>query len=199
MLFRSALVVSSGDRLVDLVREGVDCVIRAGMPRDSSLVARPLARMQQILCASPDYLVRFGTPRQPSDLADHQMVKFFSSTGGANYPLTLRVDGEWRDFMLPGWVSVNDAENNVVCALQGCGIVQLPRFHVEADLHAGRLVELLPEFDSPALPLWAMYPYRTHLSPRVRVFVEWVRQLYEQRFGPMEALAPELAGSRATT
>ena len=191
-----ALVVSSGDRLVDLVREGVDCVIRAGTPRDSSLVARPLARMQQILCASPDYLARAGTPRHPSDLAEHQMVKFFSSAGAAtSYPLTLRVDGEWRDFLLAGWVSVSDAENNVVCALQGCGIVQLPRFHVEAELRAGRLVEVLGEFASPALPLWAMYPYRTHLSPRVRVFVDWVRQLYEEKFGPLEPAAPELPSS----
>ena len=191
-----ALVVSSGDRLVDLVREGVDCVIRAGTPRDSSLVARPLARMPQILCASPGYLARAGTPRHPSDLAEHQMVKFFSSAGAAtSYPLTLRVDGEWRDFLLPGWVSVNDAENNVVCALQGCGIVQLPRFHVEAELRAGRLVEVLGEFASPALPLWAMYPYRTHLSPRVRVFVDWVRQLYEKKFGPLEPAAPELPSS----
>ena len=191
-----ALVVSSGDRLVDLVREGVDCVIRAGTPRDSSLVARPLARMPQILCASPDYLARAGTPRHPSDLAEHRMVKFFSSTGAAtSYPLTLRVDGEWRDFLLPGWVSVNDAENNVVCALQGCGVVQLPRFHVEAELRAGRLVEVLGEFASPALPLWAMYPYRTHLSPRVRVFVDWVRQLYEEKFGPLEPAAPELPSS----
>ena len=190
------LVVSSGDRLVDLVREGVDCVIRAGTPRDSSLVARPLARMQQILCASPDYLARAGTPRHPSDLAEHQMVKFFSSAGAAtSYPLTLRVDGEWRDFLLAGWVSVSDAENNVVCALQGCGIVQLPRFHVEAELRAGRLVEVLGEFASPALPLWAMYPYRTHLSPRVRVFVDWVRQLYEEKFGPLEPAAPELPSS----
>ena len=191
-----ALVVSSGDRLVDLVREGVDCVVRAGTPRDSSLVARPLARMQQILCASPDYLARAGTPRHPSDLAEHQMVKFFSSAGAAtSYPLTLRVDGEWRDFLLAGWVSVSDAENNVVCALQGCGIVQLPRFHVEAELRAGRLVEVLGEFASPALPLWAMYPYRTHLSPRVRVFVDWVRQLYEEKFGPLEPAAPELPSS----
>ena len=186
-----SLVVSSGDRLVDLVREGVDCVIRAGTPRDSSLVARPLARMRQILCASPDYLVRFGTPRDPADLADHQMVKFFSSAGApGSFPLTLKVDGQWRDFQLPGWVSVNDAENNVVCALQGCGIVQLPRFHVEEHLHAGRLVEVLPDVASPDLPLWAMYPYRTHLSPRVRVFVDWVRQLYEAKFGPVEAEAP---------
>jgi DNA-binding transcriptional LysR family regulator len=190
------LVVSSGDRLVDLVREGVDCVVRAGTPRDSSLVARPLARMPQILCASPGYLARAGTPRHPSDLADHRMVKFFSSAGAAtNYPLTLRVDGEWRDFPLPGWVSVNDAENNVVCALQGCGIVQLPRFHVEAALRAGRLVEVLGEFASPALPLWAMYPYRTHLSPRVRAFVDWVRQLYAEKFGPLEDAAPERPAS----
>jgi DNA-binding transcriptional LysR family regulator len=191
-----ALVVSSGDRLVDLVREGVHCVIRAGSPRDANLVARPLARLPQVLCASPGYLARFGTPRHPSDLAEHQMVRFFSSTGASSYPLELRVDGEWREFALPGWISVDDAENNVVCALQGCGIVQLPRFHVEADLRAGRLVELLPEFPSPALPLWAMYPYRTHLSPRVRVFVEWVRVLYEAKFGPLDATAAEFAPSR---
>ena len=185
-----ALVVSSGDRLVDLVREGVDCVVRAGTPRDSSLVARPLAHLAQVLCASPDYLVRFGTPRRPDDLADHQAVKFFSSGGGApNYPLTLRVGEDWRDFSLPGWVSVNDAENYVVCALQGCGLVQMPRFHVDEHLRAGRLVEVLPDFASPSLPLWAMYPYRTHLSPRVRVFVEWVRQLYEDQFGPLDAAA----------
>lgn len=183
------MVVSSGDRLVDLVREGVDCVIRAGTPRESSLVARPLARMPQILCASPDYLVRFGTPRHPSDLADHQTVKFFSTSGAASYPMELLVDGEWRHFLLPGWISVNDAENNVVCALEGCGIVQLPRFHVEAELRGGRLVEVLSAFASPSLPLWAMYPYRTHLSPRVRVFVDWVSHLYEEKFGPLEGPA----------
>ncbi len=187
-----ALVVSSGDRLVDLVREGVDCVIRAGTPRDSNLIARPLAQLPQVLCASPDYLVRFGTPRDPDDLAGHQMVKFFSSTGTAgSYPLTLRVADEWRDFALPGWISVNDAENNVVCALQGCGLIQLPRFHVEQELRDGRLVEVLADVESPRLPLWAMYPYRTHLSPRVRVFVEWVRQLYADKFGPLQETANE--------
>ncbi len=98
----------------------------------------------------------------------------------------------WRDFALPGWMSVNDAENYVVCALQGCGLIQLPRFHVEQELRTGRLVEVLEAFASPRLPLWAMYPYRTHLSPRVRVFVEWVRQLYEEKFGPLQATAPGL-------
>lgn len=177
------LVVSSGDRLVDLVREGVDCVIRAGTLRDSNLIARPLAVMPQVLCAGPQYLARFGTPRHPDELADHQMVKFFASSGGIDYPLTLIVDGVAKDFSLAGWISVNDAENYVLCALRGCGIVQLPRYHVEDDLQAGRLVELLPQWQSPAMPLSALYPYRRQLSPRVRVFVDWLVQLYAQRLG----------------
>jgi DNA-binding transcriptional LysR family regulator len=181
-----ALDVSSGDRLVDLVREGVDCVVRAGNPRDSNLVARPLARMPQVLCASPDYLARAGTPAHPDELAQHSAVRFFASSGGGDYPITLRVDDAWRDFTLPGWMAVNDAENYVVCAVQGCGLVQVPRFHVEDELRDGRLVQVLPAFASPELSLWAMYPYRRHLSPRVRVFVEWVGGLYAEKFGPME-------------
>jgi len=176
------LVVSSGDRLVDLVREGVDCVIRAGSLRDSNLIARRLAMMPQVLCASPEYLARCGTPQHSDDLASHQMVRFFASSGGIDYPLTLIVDGVPKDFSLGGWISVNDAENYAHCAVQGCGIVQLPRFHVEDDLKAGRLVELLPEWQSPSMPLSALYPYRRQLSPRVRVFVDWLSRLYAQRF-----------------
>jgi DNA-binding transcriptional LysR family regulator len=176
------LVVSSGDRLVDLIREGVDCVIRAGNLRDSNLIARKLAVMPQVLCASPEYLDQFGTPQHPDDLVRHQMVKFFASSGGIDYPLTLIVDGIPRDFSLEGWISVNDAENYVLCALRGCGIVQLPRFHVEEDLKAGRLVELLPEWQSPDMQLSALYPYRRQLSPRVRVFVDWLSKLYANRF-----------------
>jgi len=177
------LVVSSGDRLVDLVREGVDCVIRAGKLRDSNLIARQLVAMPQVLCASPEYLAHFGTPQHPDDLVGHQVVKFFASSGGIDYPLTLIVDGVPKDFSLAGWISVNDAENYALCALRGCGIVQLPRFHVGDDLKAGRLVELLPEWQSPRMPLSALYPYRRQLSPRVRVFVDWLGQLYTQRFG----------------
>ena len=186
-----ALVVSSGDRLVDLVREGVDCVVRAGTPRDSSLVARPLARMPQVLCASPAYLSRAGMPAHPDELADHQVVRFVAGSGAIDYPLTLKVGDAWRDYRPPGWISVSDAENYVACALQGCGLVQMPRFHVEEALHDGRLVEVLAGFASPALLLSAMYPYRTHLSPRVRVFVEWVAGLYREKFGKLDAAIDE--------
>ncbi len=185
------LVMSSGDRLVDLVREGVDCVIRAGDPRDSSLVARRLALLPQVICASPDYLARHGTPRRPEELLAHQAVKFFASSGNVDYPFELRIDGRLREFALGGWLAVNDAENYVIGALQGCGLVQLPRFHIEAALREGRLVEVLGEWESPALPLSAMYPYRRQLSPRVRVFVDWLVQVYEERFGVLPAARAE--------
>lgn len=179
---RIELVVSSGDRLVDLVREGVDCVIRAGEPRDSSLVARRLANMPQVVCASPDYLARFGTPRHPDELAAHQVVKFFSSTGAIDDTLDLRIGGQVRAIALGGWMSVNDAENYVICALRGCGLIQLPRFHVEAELREGRLVEVLGDWPSPDYPLSAMYPQHRQLSPRVRVFIDWVSTLYDEAF-----------------
>ncbi|GAB7521419.1 LysR family transcriptional regulator [Paraburkholderia sp. 2C] len=177
------LVVSSGDRLVDLVREGVDCVIRAGNPRDSSLVARRLASMPQVICASPDYLARHGTPHHPEELAAHQAVRFFASGGGSDYPFELTVDGAIREYAIGGWMSVNDAENNVVCALRGCGLIQVPRFHVEDELRDGRLVEVLARWTSRELVVSALYPYRRQLSPRVRVFVDWLGELYAQKFG----------------
>jgi len=179
------LTVSGGDRLVDLVREGVDCVIRAGAPKDSALVARPLAVMPQVICASPEYLSRAGTPRTPEDLAGHQAVRFFASNGAVDYPLELLIDGQIREFHLDGWMAVNDAESYVVCALQGCGLIQVPRFHLEADLQAGRLVEVLSDWQSPGLTLSAMYPHHRHLSPRVRVFIDWLCEVYTDAFGAL--------------
>lgn len=181
------LVVSSGDRLVDLVREGVDCVIRAGTPRDSSLVARHLADMPQVICASPDYLSRFGVPQHPDELSSHEAVNFFASSGAIDYPIQVIMDNRTKDFPTRGWISVNDAENYVQCALRGCGLIQLPRFHVEEELKAGRLVEVLERWPSPTMRLSALYPYRRQLSQRVRVFVDWLCEIYELRFGSLAA------------
>lgn len=176
------LVVSSGDRLVDLVREGVDCVIRAGELRDSTLVARRLASMPQVICASPDYLASFGMPQHPEELADHQAVGFFSGGSTTNYDLVLIVDGERRTFTLRGWMATNDAESYRVCALRGCGLVQLPRHRVADELRDGRLIEVLAEWASPDMNLSALYPFHRQLSPRVRVFIKWLGELYEGRF-----------------
>ncbi|WP_339531528.1 LysR family transcriptional regulator [Pseudomonas mucidolens] len=183
------LVVSSGDRLIDLVREGVDCVIRAGVPRDSTLVARRLALMPQVICASPEYLACFGTPRHPDELQAHQAVGFFSSGNTVDHGLDLVVEGELRLFTLGGWMATNDAESYRVCALRGCGLVQLPRYHVEEELRDGSLVEVLGEWASPEMPLSALYPYHRQLSPRVRVFIDWLGSVYEERFSSLPATA----------
>ncbi|TLX57915.1 LysR family transcriptional regulator [Stutzerimonas nosocomialis] len=176
------LAISSGDRLVDLVGEGIDCVVRAGNPRDSSLVARRLAVMPEVICASPAYLARFGTPRHPDELSEHQVVGFFSSNHDIRYPLTLLVDDEPTDFEPQSWISVNDAECYTTCALNGCGLIQVPRFRVAPHLQAGELVEVLADWPSPGLPVSVLYPYHRERSHRVKVFVDWVVDLYAERF-----------------
>ncbi len=148
-------------------RASTACCAR-GTPRDSTLIARKLASMPQVVCASPDYLARVGTPRHPDDLPWHQTVRFFASGGGADYPLELTVDGQLRRYPLPGWISVNDAQNYVASALRGCGLIQVPRFHIEQELADGRLVEVLSDWESPAMTLSALYPQHRQLRPRVR-------------------------------
>ena len=177
------VILSSGDRLVDLVTEGIDCVVRAGQPRDSSLVARKLADLPEIICASPEYLKRHGTPQHPRDLEQHQAVGFFSRGSSHRYPFSVIVDGTVQQFKASGWISVSDAECYTSAALAGCGLIQVPRFRLEPALQAGRLVQVLPEWQCPTLPISALYPFHRQLSPRVRVFVDWVRALYAQEFG----------------
>lgn len=180
------IVISSEDRLVDLVREGIDCAIRGGAVRDSSLVARRLAVIPEVTCASPDYLARFGTPQHPSELAAHQAVQFFNSSGGRAYPFEFTIDGKIREVELKGWLTVNYAESYVVAARNGCGLIQLPRYHIEDDLRSGHLIEVLADFSGPGFPITALYPHRRQLSPRVRIFLDWVGQLYEEAFGPTQ-------------
>lgn len=181
------LIVNSGDRLVDLVREGVDCVIRGGRPRDSSLIARPLAIMPQVICASPAYLAKAGIPATPEALGTHEVVGFFSPTSEASYPLELRIDGKIVEYKLPNWISVSDAENYVVCGLRGAGLIQVPRYHIEADLAAGRLVAVLEAWESPGMPINILYPQHRQLAPRVRAFVDWATELYAATFGTLTA------------
>ncbi len=180
------VVIGSGDRLVDLVKEGIDCVVRAGQPRDSSLIARKLADMPEIICASPEYLSRHGTPKHPRELVEHQGIGFFSRGNDSRYPFTVIVDGKVTEFEASGWISVSDAECYTSGALAGCGLIQVPRFRLEEHLQAGRLVQVLPEWTCPELPVCALYPFHRQLSPRVRVFIDWAHDLYGEKFGALK-------------
>ncbi|SDN37143.1 DNA-binding transcriptional regulator, LysR family [Pseudomonas antarctica] len=171
------LEIGLNDRPVDLIREGVDCVLRGGLALDDSLVARPLAMMDQVTCASPQYLQRFGLPHTVEDLAGHQVVEYFSSSSGKRYGLEFQVGEGIRLVDLPKQVAVNSADGYLAACEAGYGLVQTPYYHAMRQLQAGSLVEVLSAIKPPRLPLTALYPPHRQLSPRVRVFVDWLVQL----------------------
>jgi DNA-binding transcriptional LysR family regulator len=118
------LRLSEGDRMVDLIREGVDCVLRAGELTDSSLIGRRVASFEQVTCASPAYLDAFGVPRTLDDLASHRMIGYLSSASGRPYPLEFRDGGETRLVAPETSITVTGAEIYTACTLAGLGLVQ---------------------------------------------------------------------------
>ncbi len=179
---RLDIAISSGDRLVDLVGEGIDCVVRVGVPKDSSLVAKRLASLPEVICASPEYLARCGTPLVPADLGAHQAVGFFTRNHNIQYPFTLLQDGQVTEYKTGSWIAVDSADSYTQCALLGFGLIQVPRFRVEKYLQTGQLVAVLSDQTCPELPVMALYPSHHQLSPRVKVFVEWVSKVYADYF-----------------
>lgn len=172
------LELGMGDRLVDLVREGVDCAIRSGNLQDSSLYVRRLASLTQITCASPAYLAQYGTPLHPNDLAGHVAVNFFSSRTGRAMPFEFTMDGMVKNQMLPGKIAVNSADAYHACCESGFGLIQMPLYGATASLARGTLIEVLPDFRPPSMLVSVLYPHQLQLTPRVRVFVEWVSEKY---------------------
>ena len=171
------LEVGLNDRPVDLIREGVDCVIRGGLTMDDSLVARPLVQMDQVTCASPAYLLAHGVPQSLDDLGGHQVVEYFSSVSGKRYGLEFQVGDQVRLPYLPKRLAVNSAEGYLAACVAGYGLVQTPHYHVAQLLREGRLQEVLSDCLPPRLALTALYPQHRQLSPRVRVFVDWLVDL----------------------
>ncbi|NDY90384.1 LysR family transcriptional regulator [Ideonella livida] len=172
------LQLDSTDRRVDLVREGYDCVLRIGALGDSSLVARPLGLYPVATVASPAYLARHGTPTHPGELADHRLVHYATVPG---MPSTL----EWTDpdtgapghTDLPGTLTVNNAEAYQAAVRAGLGLAQLPLAGVRSALQDGELVEVMPRWRPPPMPVHLLYPHRRHLPRRVQVFMRWLEEV----------------------
>ena len=174
--------LSEGERFVDLVRESIDCVVRAGELADSDMVVRRLGVVEEITCASPDYLAGHGTPATLDDLAGHVMVGFVSTRTGAVLPLEFSRGGEVVEVTLPARLLVGSADASVAAARVGLGLIQAPRHRFADDLASGALVEVLPDYPPTATPLSVLYPSARQLSPRVRVFVDWLIEVLNARF-----------------
>lgn len=172
------LVIGMGDRPVDLVQEAVDCVIRIGELPDSTLVARRIGIFQGVTCAAPSYLERYGEPKLIEDLERHKAVHYFSSRTGRTINWEFIVDGEVREVVVQGTVSVNDADAYVACGLKGFGLIQPARYMVLPHLQSGQLIEVLPQWLPAPMPISVVYPHNRHLSPKVRAFTDWVAELF---------------------
>lgn len=172
------LHIGQGDRLVDLLREGVDCAIRAGDPVESGMIMRRLADIPEATVASPAYLERHGIPATPDDLKGHKQIGYVSSRSGAVMPLEFRVANQLREVSLPCSITANEADTMTELALMGYGLIQAPRYRFQADFEKGALVEVLPDYPPDPLPLAAYYPQNRQLAPRVRVFIDWIVDVF---------------------
>ncbi len=168
--------LGEGERFVDLVREGVDCVVRAGELPDSDMVVRRLGVMKEITVASPAYLARYGTPRSPDELDGHQMIGFMSSRTGQPLALEFTRDGSVIEVVLPARVLVGGADTSAAATRLGLGLCQAPRYRFVDDLASGTLVEVLSDFPPTPTPLSVLYPSNRQLSPRVRVVIDWLAE-----------------------
>ena len=168
--------VSSTERRVDLVREGFDCVLRAGQP-EAGLIARPLCALRMVNAASPAYVARFGTPQTVADLSAHRLVHYVavlgSKSGGFEY---LQGDSD-KSVAMAGQVSVNNAEAYQAACVAGLGIIQAPYVGLRDLLASGQLLTLMPAFEARPMPLSLVYASRRNQSKRVRVVMDWMAQV----------------------
>lgn len=172
------LDITLNDRIIDLVGEGYDVAVRIAALPDSSLIAAKLAPNRRLVCASPDYLARAGTPRHPQDLRRHNCFGYTYQATGNNWrfvgpegPVTVRVTGT---------LSANNGEILKAAMRQGLGLGLVPSFSVTDELKSGELVAVLPDYSDTETSVYAVYPHSRHLSAKVRAFVDFLRD----RFGP---------------
>jgi DNA-binding transcriptional LysR family regulator len=163
------------DRQVNLVEEGYDLAIRIGELADSSLVARRLAPCRHLICASPKYLARHGVQRTPDELQTHQALIYRYQDSPSEWHL-IAPDGQSLQVPIRASLQMNNSLALREALLQGAGLTLTPSFVVGADIRAGRLSQVLGDHRALELSIHAVYPQRKHLSPKVRVFVDYLAE-----------------------
>ncbi len=158
------------DQMLDLVQEGIDIAFRIGQLEDSSLIGRYLGDVRAVMCASPEYLRRFGTPHHPDDLSNHRLIT-------ASRWLQWNMEGpggEEINIPVKPKLQANDFASLYALALSGSGVTPLPALIAAPAIQAGELVPVLADYPFEASPIHALYPSNRHLSAKVRSFVEFV-------------------------
>ena len=164
------------DRNIDLVADGIDVAIRSGDMPDSTLIARKLAPLRQVLCASPTYIDHYGIPITPSELSERNCI-LFSYSGDAN-EWTLNKGDKSEAVMVSGSYRVNNSEAILKALREGVGIGRLPTFVAGPDLKAGNLVRILESYHIPDHTFYAVFPERQYLPAKVRAFLDFAIEYF---------------------
>lgn len=172
------LEISCSEREVDLIKEGVDCALRFGALPDSALIARRIGVLSFVTAAAPAYLTQYGRPMHPRDLLTHRCINYFSTENGRSFPWNFIRDDERIELPVTGPVAVNDASSYAGAGIAGLGLVHMPSFLLRPALAEAQLELVLEDWTSSPLPLHAVYPQNRHLSSKVRVFVDWLVELF---------------------
>ena len=165
------------DHMVDLVEEGVDVAIRFNQAPDSSLIVRRIGEFRVILCAAPSYLERYGTPREPCELAQHRCIAYMHR-GFDRLTRAWTLTGTQGDVTVPisGNLHTNSLETLLAAVLDGRGIAMALSGTVDPVMRSRRLVRVLPEYHLGEFPIIALYPHRQHLSAKIRCLVDFAAQ-----------------------
>lgn len=166
---RLSVSLALDNRVIDLVAEGYDLAIRTGHLADSRLVGTRIAARRLLTCAAPDYLSVNGTPDSVAALATHECLT------GSSAHWHFSAEGKEIDIRPRGRWHCNSGQSVLEAALDGMGICQLPDFYVRQHLASGRLIALLPDNVPADEPIWAVYPQRRHLPPKVRRFIDLLK------------------------
>jgi DNA-binding transcriptional LysR family regulator len=167
------------DKVVDLISGSFDIAIRIGKLPDSSLIAKRIAPCHSVLCASPDYLKKHGTPITPSDLAHHNCLSYSYFQAGS----------EWRFKGQEGMISVvpkgnycvNNSEALFEGLLAGLGVCQMPTFIVGSAIEQGKLISLMPHYELPKHAIYAMLPERKHIPAKISIFLTYLKTYIDER------------------
>lgn len=173
------LILGVSDRSVDLIGDGVDCVIRGGALSDSSLIARRLGELAFVTCAAPAYVKRYGLPDSVADLvANHRALRYFSASTGANFPLRFFEEGQMREVHPRLHVAVNESTAHMTALLAGLGIGQTFEFVARPYLADGHLIDIFPPLQPKPFPLHLIYPAGRTQDGKLRAFADWVIEIF---------------------
>jgi len=168
------------DRQVDLVEDAVDCVVRVGAIGDIGLVAKRIGAYTQITCASPGYIEQYGEPQTLDDLDQHLAVGYVMNKSGRVRNWEFVVDGETRSIALKHKIAVNDADSYIASGLAGLGLIQSSSYTLDPYLRSGTLRRVLVEYPTHPRVVSVLYAANRHQPRRVRVFIDWVADLYSR-------------------